>query len=212
MVIATVVMIEVILMVAVYSCGWVGGGGDKVHNSDSNGSVAGGVDGCGSGDSGGGNNNNRNGNGDVNYNGSGLVWWVGGWMDDGGDSGNGSVMSVCAESQPHVGPGFGGTARSNLLQYLCSARGSSLASYLFNTPDCGHDDRVQVNLHAALTSCYEVFTHDMSNNCSHVETLRQCLVNSAPETACHNQMVTFIEEVWSHATGKRYERLGCPTQ
>ncbi|GFO39882.1 hypothetical protein PoB_006638700 [Plakobranchus ocellatus] len=103
-------------------------------------------------------------------------------------------------------------ARLNLLQYLCSATGKSQVTSLLNTRDCGYDGRVQYNLHQALNSCYEAFTPDMSNDCSHVETLRQCLVNSAPKSECHDQMVTFIEDVWSQATGKRYERLGCPTQ
>ncbi|GFN76792.1 hypothetical protein PoB_000329800 [Plakobranchus ocellatus] len=102
-------------------------------------------------------------------------------------------------------------AKANLLQFLCSPTGSKLATSLLNTRVCGYDGRTEFNLHQALNSCYEAFTPDMAHDCSHVETLRQCLVNSAPESACHDQMVTFIEDVWSHATGKRYERLGCPT-
>ncbi|GFO09585.1 hypothetical protein PoB_003609000 [Plakobranchus ocellatus] len=103
-------------------------------------------------------------------------------------------------------------AKSNLLQYLCSPLGSELASHLVNTPDCGHGELFDASILPQLTTCYEVFTDGISNDCSQVKKLRQCLVNSAPKSECHDAMVTYIGEVWSHATGKKYERLGCPSQ
>ncbi|GFN73587.1 hypothetical protein PoB_000009300 [Plakobranchus ocellatus] len=102
--------------------------------------------------------------------------------------------------------------RLNLLQYLCSPIGRGLAFYLCQSAYCRHVEWFKANLLPKLNRCYEVFTDGKSSDCSHVEKLRQCLVNSAPETVCHDPLVRYIKGVWSHAAGKEYEHRGCPTQ
>ncbi|GFN90818.1 hypothetical protein PoB_001732400 [Plakobranchus ocellatus] len=117
-------------------------------------------------------------------------------------------------------------AEADLVEYLCSPRGRELTSKLLNG-DCIPTGFVRINLYLAPVSCYGNFNnavdrerskaywqgtvYNLSANCTYVETLRQCLVDAAPEV-CHDDMTAFIKDVWSHAASKKYERLGCPTQ
>ncbi|GFN73847.1 Ag precursor [Plakobranchus ocellatus] len=108
-------------------------------------------------------------------------------------------------------------AKANLLDYICSPKGTDLATHLARTTDCGQDVWLQIEFYSVLVNCYEIFTADFEqiwfdphgDPCQLVETLRKCLIESAPK-ACQNDMITFIEDVWSHATGKKYDYLGCP--
>ncbi|GFO30330.1 hypothetical protein PoB_005683500 [Plakobranchus ocellatus] len=109
------------------------------------------------------------------------------------------------------------TAKTNLLQYLCSPKGRDLATDLATKTACGHDTWLQGDFQWKLRNCYKIFTADFDHMwsaskadvCQVIETLRQCLIDSAPE-ACQNDMTTFIEGVWSSATGKKYDFMRCP--
>ncbi|GFN73849.1 Ag precursor [Plakobranchus ocellatus] len=108
-------------------------------------------------------------------------------------------------------------AKTNLLDYLCSPKGRDLATFLARKTDCGHDVWLQIDFYSELVNCYEIFAADFERTlfdahtdpCYVVETLSQCLIESAPN-ACQKDMTMFIEDVWSHATGKKYDYLGCP--
>ncbi|GFO05100.1 hypothetical protein PoB_003160500 [Plakobranchus ocellatus] len=109
-----------------------------------------------------------------------------------------------------------------LYLYLCSPEGRELASKLANS-DCATLSESQVLLNE-ITDCYETFGTDMSDEaqqahkkgtdvspatkCKYVKNLKQCLIDTAPK-ACHDDMATFIKDIWFHAAGKRYEDLEC---
>ncbi|GFO30329.1 Ag precursor [Plakobranchus ocellatus] len=108
-------------------------------------------------------------------------------------------------------------AKTNLLQYLCSPKGHDLATGLATSTACGQDVWIQIDFYSELVNCYEIFTADFehmwfdpqADPCHLIETLRQCLIDSAPE-ACQNDMTTFIEDVWSQATEQKFDYIGCP--
>ncbi|GFN73848.1 hypothetical protein PoB_000035400 [Plakobranchus ocellatus] len=108
-------------------------------------------------------------------------------------------------------------AETNLLDYICSPKGRELSTHLAKNTACGQDVWLQIDFYSKLSNCYEIFTADFEQTwfdphadpCYLVETLRQCLIESAPR-ACQKDMTMFIEDVWSHATVKKYDYLGCP--